>query len=46
MAFPQIAIDPRNGQLFVTWGDFTNGDLDIFSSTSKTKANIGPSPSA
>ncbi|HST11508.1 MAG TPA: sialidase family protein [Terriglobales bacterium] len=33
--FPQIAIDPRNSQLFVTWGDFTNGDLDIFSATSK-----------
>jgi len=32
--FPQIAIDPRNGRLFVTWGDYTNGDIDIFSATS------------
>jgi hypothetical protein len=32
--FPQIAIDPRNGKLFVTWGDYTNGDIDIFSATS------------
>jgi hypothetical protein len=35
--FPEIAIDPRNGQLFVTWADFTNGDIDVFSSTSKDK---------
>jgi hypothetical protein len=32
--FPQIGIDPRNGRLFVTWADFTNGDLDVFSATS------------
>ncbi len=42
--FPQIAIDPRNGQLFVTWGDFTNGDLDIFSSTSKDKGKHWSQP--
>lgn len=33
--FPQIAIDPRSSQLFVTWADYTNGDIDVFSSTSK-----------
>jgi BNR/Asp-box repeat len=35
--FPQIGINPRNSQLFVTWADFTNGDIDVFSSTSKDK---------
>ncbi len=33
---PSIAIDPRGapGRLFVVWGDFRNGDRDIFSTTS------------
>ena len=35
--FPQIAVDPRNGQLFVTWADYINGDIDVFSSTSKDR---------
>jgi hypothetical protein len=32
--FPQIAIDPRNHRLYVTWSDYRNGDLDVFISTS------------
>lgn len=32
--FPQMAIDPRNGKLFVTWSDYRNGDVDVFSATS------------
>ena len=32
--FPQIAIDPRNQRLYVTWSDYRNGDLDVFCSTS------------
>lgn len=32
--FPQIAIDPKNKRLYVTWSDYRNGDLDIFISTS------------
>jgi hypothetical protein len=28
--FPQIAIDPRSGQLYVSWSDYRNGDLDVF----------------
>jgi hypothetical protein len=32
--FPQIAIDPRSRRLFVTWSDYSNGDIDVFSSTS------------
>jgi hypothetical protein len=35
--FPQIAIDPRSNKPFVTWADFTNGDLDVFSATSTDK---------
>ena len=35
--FPQIAIDPRQGKggrLFVTWSDYRDGGVDVFSSTS------------
>ncbi|HET7206124.1 MAG TPA: sialidase family protein [Terriglobales bacterium] len=32
--FPQIGIDPRSNRLFVTWADYRNGDIDVFSSTS------------
>ena len=32
--FPQIAIDPRTQRLYVTWTDYRNGDIDVFSSTS------------
>ncbi|HZQ54378.1 MAG TPA: sialidase family protein [Bryobacteraceae bacterium] len=31
--FPQIAIDSR-GRLYVCWSDYTNGDIDIFLSSS------------
>jgi len=33
--FPQIAIDPKNGRLYVTWSDYRNGDLDVFLATSE-----------
>lgn len=32
--FPQIAIEPRSGRLYITWSDYRNGDLDIWCSTS------------
>lgn len=32
--FPQIAIDPHNQKLYVTWSDYRNGDLDVWCSTS------------
>ncbi len=35
--FPQIAVDPRNGKLFVTWSDYRNGDVDIFCATSSDR---------
>ncbi len=42
--FPQIAIDPRAGKLFVTWGDYTNGDIDIFSATSTDRGKHWSKP--
>ena len=32
--FPQIAVEPRSRQLYVTWTDYRNGDLDVFCSSS------------
>ncbi|HXY49509.1 MAG TPA: sialidase family protein [Terriglobales bacterium] len=32
--FPQIAINPRTSQLVVTWSDYSNGDIDVFASSS------------
>ena len=37
--FQEIAIDPRpsagrHGRLYVAWGDYRNGDIDIFTATS------------
>jgi len=32
--FPQIAIDPHHGKLYVAWSDYTNGDVDVFVSSS------------
>ncbi len=33
--FPQLALDPKSGRLFVSWSDYRNGDVDIFVSTSE-----------
>jgi hypothetical protein len=35
--FPQIGADPRNNRLFVSWADYRNGDIDVFSSTSSDR---------
>jgi hypothetical protein len=32
--FPEIAIDPRSGRLYVAWSDYRNGEVDVFVSTS------------
>ncbi|HEX7288495.1 MAG TPA: exo-alpha-sialidase [Candidatus Angelobacter sp.] len=32
--FPQISIDPAHGKLYLTWSDYRNGDLDVFSAAS------------
>ncbi len=42
--FPQIAIDPRSNKLFLTWADFTNGDIDVFSATSSDKGKHWSKP--
>jgi len=30
MGFPQVGVDGKTGTLYVTWSDFTNGDVDVF----------------
>lgn len=35
--FPVIAMDPRNGRLYVTWSDYRNGEVDVFCSTSSDR---------
>jgi hypothetical protein len=32
--FPQVGIDPHTRRLYVTWSDYRNGDIDVFSATS------------
>lgn len=32
--FPEIAAGPGTGRLYVTWSDYRNGEVDVFSSTS------------
>jgi hypothetical protein len=32
--FPQIAIDPNSLRLYVTWSDYRNGDIDVFTAAS------------
>jgi hypothetical protein len=32
--FPQIALDPKGAHLYVCWSDYTNGDIDVFLSSS------------
>jgi hypothetical protein len=33
--FPEIAVDPKTGRLFVVWSDYRNGEIDVYSSTSE-----------
>jgi hypothetical protein len=42
--FPQIAIDPRSEQLYVTWSDYRNGDLDVFCAASANKGRSWSEP--
>ncbi len=35
--FPQLALAPKTKRLFVSWSDYRNGDVDIFTSTSDDK---------
>ncbi len=42
--FPQIAIDPRNKRLYVTWTDYRNGDLDVFCAISSDEGKKWSAP--
>ncbi|HEV2288637.1 MAG TPA: sialidase family protein [Candidatus Acidoferrales bacterium] len=35
--FPQLAVDPKSGRLFVSWSDYRNGDVDVFVSVSNDR---------
>jgi len=42
--FPQIAIDPKSGRLYVSWSDYRNGDLDVFVSRSDDRGKRWSAP--
>lgn len=48
--FPQIGIDPRPsaatpaGRLYVAWSDYTNGDVDVFTSSSSDGGSTWGNP--
>ena len=42
--FPQIAIDPKSKQLYVTWSDYRNGDIDVFLASSSDGGKHWSSP--
>jgi Neuraminidase (sialidase) len=42
--FPQIAIDPKSGRLYVSWSDYRNGDLDVFVSSSDDRGKHWSAP--
>ncbi len=42
--FPQIAIDPARGKLYVTWSDYRNGDLDVFCAASTDRGRTWSAP--
>jgi hypothetical protein len=42
--FPQIGIDPHSGRLYVSWSDFTNGDVDVFVASSGDHGHTWSAP--
>jgi hypothetical protein len=42
--FPQIATEPRNGRIYVTWSDYRNGDVDVFCAASPDKGRSWSAP--
>jgi hypothetical protein len=46
--FPQIAMDPRGsphgGDLYLTWSDYRNGDLDVFCAKSQDQGRSWSAP--
>ena len=42
--FPQIGIDPRNGELYVAWSDYSNGDIDVLAASSTDQGATWSAP--
>lgn len=42
--FPEIGIDPPSNRLYVTWSDFTNGDIDVFAASSSDEGKTWSAP--
>ena len=42
--FPVIAIDPRDGKLYVVWSDYRNGGVDVYCSTSADRGRAWSAP--
>jgi hypothetical protein len=42
--FPEIGIDPRTNKLYVTWSDYSNGDVDVFASSSSDRGKNWSAP--
>jgi len=42
--FPSLAVDPRNGALYVAWSDTRNGDADVFVRRSDDKGKTWSGP--
>ena len=42
--FPQIGIDPHSSRLYVSWSDFSNGDLDVFVASSSDHGQTWSAP--
>ena len=42
--FPQIGIDPHSGRLYVSWSDYTNGDVDVFVASSSDHGHTWSAP--
>ncbi|MEO7455037.1 MAG: sialidase family protein [Gemmatimonadaceae bacterium] len=44
MGFPQVALDPRGQTLYVSWSDYSNGDVDVFLSRSTDRGRTWTKP--
>jgi hypothetical protein len=42
--FPNIAIEPKTQRLYVSWGDYRNGDIDIFVASSADRGRTWSKP--
>lgn len=42
--FPQIGLDPKTGRIYVSWSDYSNGDVDIFVASSADHGQTWSAP--